>query len=310
MKRTEIKKAIEKLVPDKEMEQRLSEQISQKRYNRFSYRSMASIAASVVIVASLGMFGHNLIEKKITTPPNIISQGDGIYIPKMELPKKTNAMANMIGLIVYQGRIYTQSDTRISPENAGKLVGEKLGTTKGNLDEWSKQEDYAVEFASSIGKSEVYSVKGYDKSFRIMTYGKREGNIHAEFFECFNGVTIRTGADVFDKLKIENNVAYAKQEKFASWNYNKQQYREIKDLQSLDSFIMELKNTTPYTQESLSYLFNNQGDTNQKFVYITLKDSSEVQLRLFKEGYVFYGSFHIFFKIEGKVFDKLWDELE
>lgn len=310
MNKADIKNAIEKLVPDKEMEQRLLEKISQKQYNKFPLKRMASIAASLVIVVSLGILGHNLTEKKTTTPPNTISSEDGINIPKIELPKNTNAKADMIGLIVYQGRIYTQTGTRINPESAEKLLGEKLGTTKGNIDEWSKQKDYAVEFASSIGKADVYSVKGYDKSFRIITYDKREGTIYAEFFECFNGITIRTGADVFDKLKIENNIKSAKQEKFESWNYNKQQYKELEKLQTLNSFVNELKNTIPYTQESLSYLFNDQVDTKQKIVYIFLNDGSEVQLRLFKDGYVYYNNSHIFFKMENKAFDKLWSELE
>ena len=310
MNKADIKNVIEKLVPDKEMEQRLSKKISHKQYNKFSFKSMASIAASLVIVVSLGIIGHNLTVEKTTTPTSTISSEYSINIPKIELPKNTNANADMIGLIVYQGRIYTQTGTRINPESAEKLLGEKLGTTKGNIDEWSKQNDYAVDFASSIGKTDVYPVKGYDKSFRIMTYDKREGTIYAEFFECFNGITIRTGDDVFGKLKIEGNIKLAKQEKFESWNYNKQEYKELKNLQSLNNFVSELKNTIPYTQESLSYLFNDQGDTNQKIVYIILNDGSEVQLRLFKDGYVYYNNSHVFFKMENKVFDDLWNELE
>ncbi|MDP4145421.1 MAG: hypothetical protein Q8936_13210 [Bacillota bacterium] len=65
-----------------------------------------------------------------------------------------------------------------------------------------------------------------------------------------------------------------------------------------------------YKQESVSYLFNDQGDANEKFLYISLKDGNQVQLRLFKEGYVSYTSSHVFFKMQDEVFHRLWNELE
>lgn len=309
MNKDDIKSAVEKLVPDKEMEQRLSEKILQKKYSEFSLKKVTSIAACVVVFILLGIFGYNFIDGRNATLPNSVSSETDVYIPKIDLSKKTKSSADMIGLIVYQGRIYTQSGTKVSFENAEKLLGEKLGITKGSIDEWSKQEDYAVEFASNIGKTDVYTVKGYDKSFRIMTYIKQEGNVYAEFFECLNGITIKRGDDVFGKLKLENNINSARFENFESWNNGKQQYKEIRNLQEVNNFINELKNTIPYTQESLSYLFDDQGNTNQKFIYVTLKDCSEVQLRLFKDGYVFYSNSHIFFKMEKKTFDKFWNEL-
>lgn len=309
MKRAEIKSAIDKLIPDKEMEKRVAEKISQKQYNKFSMKRMAALAATVAIVTTFGILGHKLVEKKATTPPVASTSGEGINIPKIELSNEKNAKASMKALIVYEGKIYIESGTKISPENGKKLLGEKLGTTKGNIDEWSKQKDYAVEFASTIGIAEVYSVKGYDKSFRIMTYTNQEGMVNVQFFECFNGITIKSGEDVFGKLKIENNISSATLERFESWNNNKQEYTKLKNLQSLNSFIKELKNTIPYTQERLMNLFDDQGDANQKFIYMTLKDGSEVQLRLFKNGYVFYDSSHCFFKMDNEAFHKFWDEL-
>jgi len=132
---------------------------------------------------------------------------------------------DMIGLIVYQGKVYTQTGTKINPENAEDFIDQKLGTTKGNIDEWSRQSAYAIEFASAIGKCTVYSVKGYDKNFRIMTYEKISGIAYAEFFECFNGITVKSGADVFNNLKMKKNIKTAKYEIFQSWNYNNQQYK-------------------------------------------------------------------------------------
>lgn len=310
MNRHDIKSAIGKLVPDNEMEQKVLDKISKNQNNKFSIKRMAVIAATFTVVVAIGIVAKNLAAIKVTQNPNNISSGDGIYIPEMKLEKNAGKNAKMVALIVYQGKIYTHSSTKLTPENAEKLIDKKIGTTKENLDEWSRQKDYAVELASTIGIADVYTVKNYDKNFRIMTYGKQEGTIYAEFYECFNGITVKNGEDVFGKLKIENNISSARMQSFESWNNNKQEYKELKNLDTLNSFVKELKNSTPYEQESLTELFTKGGEENQKFIYLTLKDGSEVELRLFKDGYVFYNSSYIFFKMEDKVFQKLWNELE
>jgi hypothetical protein len=308
MKKIDIKHVINKLEPDKGMESRLSKKIMSNPHNKFVFKPIVSIAASLVIFVSLGILGYNFVDKKPDTSAHIINSTGGIDVPKIELQKNTNVAASMIGLIVYRGRVYTQADTKISPESAENLLSEKLGTTKENIDEWSQQDNYAVEFASSIGKQHVYSVKSYDKNFRIMTYEKIDGTVSSEFYECINGITVKNGADVFNKLKIENNTKTVKYENFESWNEDKKQYKELTKFNALTNFINELKNTIPNTQESLSYLFDDKGEINQKFVYITLNDSSEVQLRLFKDGYIYYS--HIFFKMENQAFNKLWNEIK
>lgn len=310
MNKNDIKHVIGKLVTDKETEYRLSEKIVEKQHNKVGFKRIASIAASFAMIICFGIAGYVFWEQKPDPSPQSITSPDGIYLPKIELPKKTNVAMNMIGLIVYQGKIYTQTGTKVNPESAEKLLGEKLGTTKGNIDEWSRQDDYAVEFASSIGKQDVYSVKGYDKNFRIMTYEKTNGVIYAEFYECFNGITVKSGADVFAKLKIENRITAVKYENFDSWNHTKQQYKELPQIQIVNSFVNELKNTIPYDQKDLSYLWNDKDETKQKFVYLVLNDGSEVQLRLFKEGYIYYNCSHIFFRMENQVFTNLWNILE
>ncbi len=318
MKKNDIKRVIGKFEPDKGMEYRLSENILKKHKKKFSLRTAVSVV-SLAMVICIGILGFSFIIKKsdkfIDKRPdatlNTENSRTAVNIPKTELPKDTNSTIkmDMIGLIVYQGRIYTQTDTKVSVESAENLLDEKLGTTKGNIDEWSKQDDYAVEFASTVGEQDVYSVKGYDKSFRIMTYLKQNGTLHdAQFYECLNGITVKTGADVFDKMKVENNIKAARYEDFESWNYGKQQYKEIANIKALNSFLNELKNTIPYKQESMSYLFESQ-DESQKFVYVILNDGCQVQLRLFKGGYIHYGFLPVFFKMENEAFNALWNEL-
>ena len=59
----------------------------------------------------------------------------------MELPTNTNATLDMICLIVYHSRVYTQIVTKIIPVSEENLLGETLDITKGNIDEWITQDD-------------------------------------------------------------------------------------------------------------------------------------------------------------------------
>jgi hypothetical protein len=310
MNKEDIKGIIKSLDPDKGRENTLSSKILNKQHNKICFRTKIYVVASLAFIICISAVVYNSIMRNSKATTKVVKSTEGIYIPKIELPNKTNVLANMIGLIVYQGKVYTQTGTEIDIENAGNILGTKIGTAKGNIDEWSKQQDYSVELASTTGKQAVYQVKGYDKNFRIMTYARVNGKVNAEFYDNFNGITIKTGEDVFGKLKIENNIKAAKYEEYESWNNGKKELKQLGNVSALNSFVTELKNTIPYKQESLSYLFQDNGDINQKFVYVTLKDGCKVQLRLFKEGYVDYGACNLFFKMNDNIFNTLWNELK
>jgi len=313
MNKFDITGAIDKLIPDNEMKKRLSEKILKKRHNNFFLKTIVSIAASLVMFISLGLLGYTSQDQKTIISNSTENSTEGIFIPKIELPS-SDSTSCMKGLIVYQGRVYIPATTIISSETVDSFLGEKLGTAKGNIDQWSQQDDYATEFASTTKMQDVYAVNGYDKNFRIMTYMKIDGTIESQFFECFNDITVKNGADVFDKLKIEknlkteNNILTSKYANFEKSENEKQKYYMYTTLQVLNDFVNELKNTIPYAQESLSYLFNDTSEINQRSICIYLNDGSQVELRLFKEGYIYYGSSHIFFKMESPVFNKLWNE--
>ncbi|MEG1871047.1 MAG: hypothetical protein RR192_03525, partial [Peptostreptococcaceae bacterium] len=101
MNKVDIKNVIGKVVPNKEMEKRLSEKVFQNQHKKFPLKNRVSIAASVAIIVFIGILGYNYLVKEPNNSPGIISSAEGIYIPKLELPKDTNASMSMIGLIVY-----------------------------------------------------------------------------------------------------------------------------------------------------------------------------------------------------------------
>lgn len=239
---------------------------------------------------------------------NIVSSLDknGVTIPAIELPK-SGETAKMMPLFVYKGRIYTQSSTKIDPSQVKNLLGEKLGKTRAGLDEWSNQDDYAVEFASSIGEVDVYSVKGYQQEFRLMTYDVSSG--YAEVYESLNGVTISSGSEIVEKLHLMN-IAKAKSRTYDDWNNSTEKYTEINDKALLNSFVDALNDSIPYLREDVeAKLGNFQNNEQYKELTISLTDGTNVTLWVVKDGYISYGN-ALYFKIDYEVLMNLWNQMK
>ncbi|GGI15351.1 hypothetical protein [Gottfriedia solisilvae] len=239
---------------------------------------------------------------------NIVSSLDknGVTIPAVELPK-SGETAKMMPLFVYKGRIYTQSSTKIDPSQVKNLLDEKLGKTRAGLDEWSNQDDYAVEFASSIGEVDVYSVKGYQQEFRLMTYDLSSG--YAEVYESLNGVTISSGSEIVEKLHLMN-IAKAKSRTYDDWNNSTEKYTEINDKALLNSFVDALNDSIPYLREDVeAKLGNFQNNEQYKELTISLTDGTNVTLWVVKDGYISYGN-ALYFKIDHEVLMNLWNQMK
>ncbi|WP_019415177.1 hypothetical protein [Paenisporosarcina sp. TG20] len=285
-----------------------------KRYKNWS--KIVVFAASLII----GISGYFIYENMQMDPyvetfngnsPMVTSNG-GLDIPTLKLPKTTNNTSmSMIGLIVYNQKIYTQTSTDINDEHAGDLLeGKKIGTTKNNLDEWSKQNEYSVEFASTIGRADVYTVKGYDKDFRIMSYSEENGEINSEFYESLNGITVYTGQDILGKLKVSGNIINAQYRSFSDWNNSVDNFLPIQDRDILSSFAEELNHTVPYSRESVEKILGDfRNDENYKEMIFHLKDHTKVSLVVIKGGYIRYGFSDIYFKMDSEIFKEMWEQL-
>lgn len=284
-----------------------------KVYNKW-YVIAASLCVVILGTALFNKYGMSKYfehEKKFVSNEEI--KNSLVYIPKIELPKESNASFDMIGLVVYKGNIYTQAERFIgeSAEKVDSLVGKRLGYAKGNIDEWSKQEAYAEEFAgTAIG--DVYTVNGYNEDFRICIKGsyKEDGKEeveYIEFYENLNGISLNTGKDLFgDRLKIEGNYDYIKYLTQDNWdngwpNYN---YLDLKDITQvdIDSFIKEL-----YNGEFVSMENSNIYDNPSHHIFVYMKDKTRVELRLFEGGYVGYQALGWYFvKMPGDIFEKIY----
>jgi hypothetical protein len=322
MNGNDYKRVLHRLQPEEGLEERLRQRLSGERGRRHHRRYTLAAVCGVIAVLLIGAFywgPRDGLSRLADWPGTVASPGapgykpaEGtVYVPKIELPK-SSANLDMIGLIVYKGRIYTQTASVVDPESAKELRGEHIGRTKGTLNEWSKQEDFARELASSTGAGEVYKVKGYDDDFRILLYQEYEDGVLAELYECLNGIEVKSGADWFGRLKLEGRIVSAAWLDYESWTNGKlDQEKTLQAEKDLDTLIRALDHSVPVEDEKVPALLDRQSFAeNLKVLRVTLKDHIVVELRLHKDGYATYGWGGAYFKMEQGALEGLWNKMK
>ena len=233
-----------------------------------------------------------------------------VYTDRVTLPENPEGVAlDMIGCLVYKGSVYTQGASYYGDlSSVEHLVGDYVGEAIGSLDEWSTQDEWATEFASTYLGS-VYTVKGYDEDFRLCIYVQLEDGEFLQFLDNFDGIGLNTGKDLFDdRFHIRNNIAEVNYLTHYDWNYVGTNERTYKKLDSItdaqfNEFI-ELLCTSPF--EKISYAENPSFyDTEvQGHLYLELKDGTCVELTLIGGGYVGCAELGWFFvNMPGDIFD-------
>ena len=231
----------------------------------------------------------------------------GITIPAVNLNPANGVNAKMLALVVYNGKVYLQSNTELASTNIKSLLGDKVGRTVNSIDEWNVNDKASEELASNIGEQDIYTVKGYDNDFRIMSYSIIEGQEYAQFFDCLNGITIKSGKDIFGKLNLVNNIESAKFIGFDDWNSGTNNYIDFSDMKLLNEAMMDLNSAVPFNYQTVGESIEASKNNNEfREFTLTLKDGLEVKFTAFKNGYVSYGYSNIYFKVQNSVIDKLW----
>jgi hypothetical protein len=333
MNKDNYKKSLDQLEISPDFNERTSKLMKEARSSRQKSspmtRKLVYTFASAAILISAGTIAlnyGNLFPAKegthLTTEDSAIQSEDtaskGITVPVIKLPdaEASGIAADMIGLFVYQGRIYQQSNTAlvmdenyvVNKDDMMNLRGDYLGKTKGSINEWSKQEDYATEFASTIGESEIYTVKGYDSKNRLMVYSEYEdGSFGCQIYDSFGGDVLTIGADYFDVLHLQDNIVSYQWESFDSWNYGKGERTDATINDGFQQFIDALYTSTPMG-DMFDMFTENVDYDSQKFIYVKTRDNLITSLRLFKGGYL-YAPMVGFFKMDQNSFDTFWNSM-
>lgn len=229
-------------------------------------------------------------------------------------------VGKMMGLVVYQGKIYTDTEQYYDEDTVKirPLLGDRLGWVLGDLDEWSTPSDYAKEFASSM-RGEVYTVKGYSPDFRLCVveeHGYEKGREMSviTFVEQLNGITLERGADLFeDRLKMRGRVAKVEYQSPDDQNWGRKNYKELPadPRKQLDAFFEEISAGRFEYQPDIYWDPSSSSAPRQGHLFFHLSDQTRIHLRLFEGGFVGYqGLFGYFVKIPSEVFDPIFEAIQ
>lgn len=277
----------------------------------------AAACVALIAVTAVNTNFYNFNNGIIDTPsneknPSNVTSGvqGGITIPTMKLPNTNNTVMDMIGFIVYNGKIYTQAEYLRCDEATRKaFTGEYLGKASGTIDEWSSKIEYNKEFASSV-TGDVYTVNGYDKDFRICIPQMYDGREFIAFFENLNGITLATGNDLFgDRLHLKDNYIDVTYQLHNDWNNNKGNFKKFSGLTNADlkKFLDALYQSPIIDLTDKTNLYNS--DIQQSHIFFKIKDGTTVVLRLFENGYVGYSGMidRVFVNMSDDIFKKIFE---
>ena len=296
---------------------------------RNSWHKWIAVAACFVIVASvgagawqIGFFdknGDNHSGNKSGSSSVAHHDEYRVHTDAVNLPENIsdNSTADMIGCLVYKGKVYTQAASYDSSDSGFELVknmvGEYVGEARGTLDEWSSQSDWATEFASTYyGK--VYKVKGYSDHFRLCIFFENGEESWIQFLENEDDIGLNTGADLFgERLHLKDNVESITYLTHYDWNEgNSSNYKSLTsvNMEQFGRFLDELYHSPferiDYKDHPDFYECETQGH-----LYLKMRDGTCVELRLMEGGYVGYQNFGcVFVKMPGDNFDLLFSAVK
>ena len=217
-------------------------------------------------------------------PPTSAAQtAKGITIPKAEvaLSQTEEVAADMLAFFIYQGRCYLQYDWI---DHGSDLVGEKVGTATGLIDEWTPAEGY-VELAGSVS-GDFYTVRGFAPAFLLCM--KEEGNA-VQLFVCNNGITLYQGSELFeDRLGLSDGLKAVTYEDEDSWYDGEEDIHTLHDLDAVKTLIAAMDEAAFQLSDQADLYEEQDGGLSKELyhVYCKLDNGVTVTLRLFQGGYV------------------------
>ena len=193
----------------------------------------------------------------------------GVYVPPMEVPMEGDAQieADMLSFFIYQGRLYVECSRA---QNGADLVGEKLGTSNGRIDEWTPDSGYVEGSGTAWG--DFYAVNGYDPSHLLcMTW--EDGTV--ALYWNNNDIVVETAGDVLNEVfHMSGQVVKATMQ-----GADVEAVTEISHLDGLNAWVEELCATpAQWDGDSPSEVLG--------YLYLENQDGVTVQLALQEGGTV------------------------
>lgn len=246
-----------------------------KRHTWIPLAACLCLVAGVAAWALRGGMGLPGKEGDQANSNGITESTQGIYVPPLEVElsqAQPEAMIDMIGFFIYQGRLYAQMDV---VEQGQDLVGEQLGESSGTIDEWTSEDQY-LEGTGSVG-GPFYEVKGYDPKYMLcMVY-----DYGVELFWNNCDITVSTGGDVLEEVfRLSDGIARAEFQSESDVQKDTGHMTTITRLNQLAAWVNAL--------DQAPALASTETDMGQCLghLYLTKADGVTVHLRLMGKDYV------------------------
>lgn len=309
-----------------ENEINLSKIMKKNKKRTYWYKRIA-IAASVTVFLMVGWIWNNMIapsedrfgmEEAVNESANYSDDfaaeqeavEEGITIPSIQVNlKKDGKVADMLGLFIYQGRCYVQSAEHF--EKDIDFLGEKLGTARGLIDEWTAEDGY-VELAGTF-TGDFYEIKGVAPEFMLGCVYEWEDSRMVDLYIHNNGITLYKGADVIEKyLHLKENykeVSFLTDAELKdAWAVGTSADIETKALSQKHHELID-KFLDSYSEgEFVNADFNGGDDSNDHIyhLYFTLDSGVRLHFRLLGDGYVgLQGLYSVCVKVDEKIYNEL-----
>ena len=231
----------------------------------------------------------------------------GIEIPKMKvtLPRE-DAEIDMIGFFIYEGRCYVQNESMDMVSPIEDAMGDYIGTVKGSIDEWTKEDDY-IDYTGSVG-GEVYEIKGIDPKFMLCM---RYDNEMIETYINNNGISLYKGSELInDRLHLKENYTQVSYFTSEEWNnthpYQTQKQPTILEEEYRDVFDRFLDAFSEGVFQWKKDIIYSSSVENEYHLYFTTGEGIRLHFWLLGDGYV---SFHGLNQVCVQIDETLYNEV-
>lgn len=219
----------------------------------------------------------------------------------------TETMADMIAFFIYQGNMYEQYEIVDEPE----LVGAYVGTATGQIDEWSKEEDY-VESAGSV-HGDFYEVNGFSPEFMLCM--KQDDGSVSTYINA-DGLVLEKGAELFeDYLRLAGNYQEVQYQTRDEWYYGTGEPKTIPEeyAEEVTRFVGALDDGEIIAAVSYPVKEGEEDIYAAEIyhMYFQMENGMQIHLRIFKNGYVaFAGAPEQLVQVEEPAFEEMIQVLE
>ena len=216
-------------------------------------------------------------------------------------PGDSSLKSDMIATFYYEGNRYVMSDSPTGSTMLNELKDVYLGKTKGGIDEYGTVDE--KDFTSTGAGDTVYTIKGYNKEFRLLLVTQDGRSL---IFE-----NAKDPIAFIQALKIKNNVNKVAYRNYADWNHARDAYHTVSLNEAVTDFVNELEHATAIERTIDDSTYEDHGKEGSfKEFTLYMKDGTVNQFRMFKNGLIHYPTSDYYYKVRQKEFKAFWKALK